>query len=960
MNQLNRDRARRLLQSFRFDDLFIDELGWDHYTAAISVTITVASEQNTFTLQALAEKRGMTVLHCATLPDYQQRRAIEREVAKLHHENIVIYSDRTQNRQIWQWVRRETGKPLANRERRWEAGQSGEPILQLLAGIGFGLDEEADLTVIDVTSRVRAAFDVERVTKKFYAVFKSQHDRFLKFIEGIPDDDLRRWYASVMLNRIMFIYFIQKKGFLDNDLNYLANRLQRYMTNPTPTLPASEEGDHGSSPRVPTGRGGGWEGVNNFYRDFLCPLFFQGFAQKEHGADVRALLGDVPYLNGGLFLKHQIEERHGNTIAIANAAFAELFAFFDQYQWHLDERPLRADDEINPDVLGYIFEKYINQKQMGAYYTKEDITEYIAKNTIIPYLFDAMQKADSVPFSGDNAIWHLLAHDPDRYIYRAVAKGMTWSTDNGGNEVALAEPLSLPPNIAAGVDDVAARGDWNTPTPPSHGLPTEIWRETVARRQRYTNLKQKLATGEVRAINDLITLNLDIVQFAQDVLDATDSPDLIRAAWQALNRMTVLDPTCGSGAFLFAALNILEPLYEACLNRMESFVAELEQHAQATGTRPHPQKLRDFRDELAAMAQHPNRRYFTLKRIMVNNLYGVDIMEEAVEICKLRLFLKLVAQVAQKAQIEPLPDIDFNIRAGNTLVGFATQEDISRALEYDASRQGSSGETQMTMLYGEDQAALDEIKRKAGDVERLFALFRQQQTSLGGEVSAADKAELRRRLGLLSDELNRLLARQYGKDPAKLEYEEWLESHKPFHWFVEFYGVLQGGGFDVIIGNPPWKEYTAVRKSYTVKNYTTEKAGNLYCLSIERSLQLRALNGSHSFIVQLPLVSSSRMESVRNLLKEKSNALYVIPFDDRPGKLFAGLQHCRSSIYFSIGKGLSSTTNYQTSGYQRWYTEIRERLFAEIKYVEVNPIPPYIQHNLQNIQDVKKGLSLAS
>ncbi|MEZ4673049.1 MAG: hypothetical protein R2932_02255 [Caldilineaceae bacterium] len=74
MNQLNRDRARRLLQSFRFDDLFIDELGWDHYTAAISVTITVASEQNTFTLQALAEKRGMTVLHCATLPDYQQRR----------------------------------------------------------------------------------------------------------------------------------------------------------------------------------------------------------------------------------------------------------------------------------------------------------------------------------------------------------------------------------------------------------------------------------------------------------------------------------------------------------------------------------------------------------------------------------------------------------------------------------------------------------------------------------------------------------------------------------------------------------------------------------------------------------------------------------------------------------------------------------------------------------------------
>ncbi|MFH0731237.1 MAG: hypothetical protein V2B19_33440 [Pseudomonadota bacterium] len=57
---------------------------------------------------------------------------------------------------------------------------------------------------------------------------------------------------------------------------------------------------------------------------------------------------------------------------------AEHAAFFDQYRWHLDERPLRADNEINPDVVGYIFEKYINQKQMGAYYTKEDITEYIS------------------------------------------------------------------------------------------------------------------------------------------------------------------------------------------------------------------------------------------------------------------------------------------------------------------------------------------------------------------------------------------------------------------------------------------------------------------------------------------------------------------------------------------------------------------------------------------------------
>ena len=111
--------------------------------------------------------------------------------------------------------------------------------------------------------------------------------------------------------------------------------------------------------------------------------------RSERSAATSQLLGQVPYLNGGLFERHQIETAYGQTIQIPDEAFERLFDFFDEYQWHLDERPLRADNEINPDVLGYIFEKYINQKQMGAYYTKEDITDYISKNTIIPFLFDA-------------------------------------------------------------------------------------------------------------------------------------------------------------------------------------------------------------------------------------------------------------------------------------------------------------------------------------------------------------------------------------------------------------------------------------------------------------------------------------------------------------------------------------------------------------------------------------------
>jgi hypothetical protein len=91
--------------------------------------------------------------------------------------------------------------------------------------------------------------------------------------------------------------------------------------------------------------------------------------------------------------------------------------------WHLDERENRNDREINPDVLGYIFEKYINQKQMGAYYTKEDITEYIAQNTIIPFLLDEARKGCAVAFAPDGSVWRLLRDDPDRYIHDAMKKG---------------------------------------------------------------------------------------------------------------------------------------------------------------------------------------------------------------------------------------------------------------------------------------------------------------------------------------------------------------------------------------------------------------------------------------------------------------------------------------------------------------------------------------------------------
>ena len=102
------------------------------------------------------------------------------------------------------------------------------------------------------------------------------------------------------------------------------------------------------------------------------------------------------------------------------------------------------------------FEKYVNQKQMGAYYTKEDITGYISRNTVIPFLFDAARKECPVAFGPDGGVWRLLRDDPDHYIYPAIGHGITWNAaaDVEAPDERLDTPLWIcPRTIAAGIDD---------------------------------------------------------------------------------------------------------------------------------------------------------------------------------------------------------------------------------------------------------------------------------------------------------------------------------------------------------------------------------------------------------------------------------------------------------------------------------------------------------------------------
>ena len=908
MTPQQRKEITRYLKAFDFSGLFTDaSVGWDWPEGGES--LNVPTKDGYRKLDIVAEKRGVKVLRVppdahGRLPATAERRALEKAVRPLAAEHLLIFTDSARTRQIWQWTQRTPGKPVSCREITWEKGKANELLIEKLSSISFTLEEEEGLDITGVVHRLTDQLNRDAVTKRFYDHFKKQKDAFAKFIEGIGNQDILAHYTSLMLNRIMFCYFLQRKGFLDGDHDYLRNRLQTIQ---------EQVGENQ---------------FHSFYRSFLRRLFHEGLGghPESRSKAFAELIGEVPYLNGGIFEEHPIERDHPE-LQIPDEAFEKVFAFFDQYDWHLDERPIAGGNEINPEILGYVFEKYTNQKEMGAYYTKEDITEYISKNCIIPFLFNAVGK--KLPDSA----WDLLKKDPDRYIYEAVRRGA------GDSEEAW--EASLPPEIRQGlqpeslhevveldkpVKTLELRQHWNEPTPASHGLPTEIWRETIARHQRCHELRRKLQAGEVTRIDDLITLNLDIRQFAQDVVESADA-SLLLAFFKQLKKVSVLDPTCGSGAFLFAALEILQPLYRACLERMRVLLADW-----ASTGESHANWEKEIRTILSQAGDHSNEAYYIHKTIIVHNLYGVDIMEEAVEICKLRLFLKLAAQLEPGQSVEPLPDIDFNVRAGNTLVGYASKEEIRKAVEIDRSRDKQEDGLEQGMLQGIEHSLdnYQNILEQAEDADRAFQRFHalQEDTDARPENFRNAKLELNRILDGLREQLDRFLASDY--NPKNLDsdkkFEAWRTSHEPFHWFIEFYGIMNAGGFDVIIGNPPYVGARKIKYVISPMRYKTQNSNNLYSICMERGLNISENQAFFGMIVPVSIVSSEGYLEISKLLFNQGIS-WASHYSNRPGKLFQGVEQ-RLTIVISASMG----NDHYSSDYQHWYENQRQELLPKLYY----------------------------
>lgn len=223
---------------------------------------------------------------------------------------------------------------------------------------------------------VKEAFSVEKLSKAFFDEYKKHYDIFCDFMVSKPnirqtifngDEKGIRDFNKKLLGRIVFLYFIQKKGWLGvpaksdwgkGDFDFLTN-LFKNTKNP-----------------------------DLFYSELLSKLFFDTLNTKRKDDLIELVKGEpcrIPYLNGGLF--EEDDKKHRNLIFPANL-FKSLFDFFNQYNFTIyEDDPNDHTVAVDPEMLGHIFENLLeDNKDKGAYYTPKEIVHYMCQESLIEYL----------------------------------------------------------------------------------------------------------------------------------------------------------------------------------------------------------------------------------------------------------------------------------------------------------------------------------------------------------------------------------------------------------------------------------------------------------------------------------------------------------------------------------------------------------------------------------------------
>lgn len=300
-------------------------------------------------------------------------RLVVTQLLKNHPYTLFVFSDFHQERWHFLNVKYDVKQEKRQVLRRITVGP-GEQLRTATERLSLlDLDNISSESPLAIQERHDEAFDVEKVTKKFFEQYRSVFEKVEQLItKTIPNADQRRLFTQKLFNRLMFIVFIQKKGWLkfNEQTNYLETLWQDYQN------------DNSTSDK-------------NFYHNRLTHLFFTGLNNPQqtdiisinNGGFLRQIIGTVPYLNGGLFEQDE-DDRNPNIIVPDQAIDVILHKLFSNFNFTVTEStPLDLEVAVDPEMLGKVFEELVTGRhKSGSYYTPKPIVSFMCREALKGYL----------------------------------------------------------------------------------------------------------------------------------------------------------------------------------------------------------------------------------------------------------------------------------------------------------------------------------------------------------------------------------------------------------------------------------------------------------------------------------------------------------------------------------------------------------------------------------------------
>jgi hypothetical protein len=572
------------------------------------------------------------------------------------------------------------------------------------------------------------AFGIEKVTREFYEKYRELFLKLKESLEEIVQKDKKIKadfeaknvdtvdFAKKLLGQIVFLYFLQKKGWFG------VKRGQPWGEGSRHFLRELFDKKHGN--------------YKNLFNDILEPLFYEALRLERPGDYYSRFDCRIPFLNGGLFDPINEYDWVDTDILLPNELFSNtektkqgdigtgILDVFDRYNFTVKEdEPLEKEVAIDPEMLGKVFENLLevkDRKSKGTYYTPREIVHYMCQQSLINYL-DTAVNAEKKPIVPEKPRQDKFFGEPE------------------SQQMSLRTAFIQKEDIAFLIQ---------------HG--------------------QSILEHDKRVETEGKETKRYPYRMSQSIRENAVALD------NALESIRICDPAVGSGAFLVGMMH----------------------------------EIVNARSVLSTYLNgSKNRMPYNFKRDAIQNcLYGVDIDPGAVEIAKLRLWLSLIVDEEDIRHIKPLPNLDYKIICGNSLLG-----------------------VERNLLNHHLLNKLEELK-----------------PIYFNETNARKKQDYKEQI----DEL----------------IEKITNSHRDFDFEVYFSEVFHGkGGFDITIANPPYVEHKKLKKvSSLLKNRYQTYSGttDLYVYFYEKGLNLLKNAGVLTFISSNKFMRTSYGAKLRGLLAE--------------------------------------------------------------------------------------------